>query len=259
MKTIGICLVLASLIICTSVDAQPAAFQAGEKITYAVYYKVVGLYVNAGTATFTTSKENYLNREVFHVVGEGITNTRYDWIFKVRDRYESYFDSKSFESMKFIRHVNEGDYKKHEEVTFNEASNTALTPTGVYKVPDKTKDVLNALYHTRSIDYNAYKVGEKISFKLFVDNEVYDMYVRYLGKETITTKYGKFKVLKLKPLLLKGSIFDGGEKMNIWITDDANHIPVRIESPIIVGTVMIDMMQYQNIKTPLASLIAFNR
>ena len=257
MKKIFVCVAIAGTMFSTAVKAQSAAFQAGEKITYAVYYKVVGLYVNAGTATFTTTREKYLNKDVFHVVGEGVTNTKYDWIFKVRDRYESYFDTKDFESLKFIRHVNEGDYKKHEEVTFNEITNTALTPTGVYKVPDKTKDVLNALYHARSIDYSKYKIGEKISFKLFVDNEVYDMYVRYLGKETIHTKYGKFRVLKLKPLLLKGSIFDGGEKMNIWVTDDANHIPVRIESPIVVGTVMIDMMQYQNIKTPLASLIAF--
>lgn len=258
MKKLSTCLVLVSLVLFVNVKGQPAAFQGGEKITYAVFYKVIGLYVNAGTATFATTREKYQNKDVFHVIGEGNTNTKYDWIFKVRDRYESYFGTSDFESIKFIRHVNEGSYKKHEEVTFNEATNTALTPAGVYKVPDKTKDVLNALYHARSIDYNKYKTGEKILFKLFVDNEVYDMYIRYMGKEMITTKYGKFRVIKLKPLLLKGSIFDGGEKMNIWVSDDANHIPVRVESPIVVGTVMIDMMQYQNIKTPLASLIAFS-
>lgn len=258
MKKLSICIVL--FIASYTLVAQPvAAFQAGEKITYAVFYKVAGLYVNAGSATFTTTKEKYLNKDVFHVVGEGITNTNYDWIFKVRDRYESYFNARDFESVKFIRHVNEGDYKKHEEVTFNDATNTALTSTGVYKVPEDTKDVLNALYHARSIDYSQYKPDDKISFKLFVDNVVYDMYVRYMGRETIKTKYGRFKVIRLKPLLIKGSIFTGGEKMNIWISDDANHIPVRIESPIVVGTVMIDMMQYQNIKTPLVSLIAFNR
>jgi hypothetical protein len=55
-------------------------------------------------------------------------------------------------------------------------------------------------------------------------------------------------------LLLKGSIFDGGEKMTIWVTDDANHIPVRVETPIVVGSVKIDLMSYENLKYPITAL-----
>ena len=80
------------------------------------------------------------------------------------------------------------------------------------------------------------------------------MYIHYMGKETIKTKYGKFNAIKLKPLLLKESVFDGGEKMTIWITDDANHIPVRIESPITVGNIKIDLMHYENLKAPINAL-----
>ena len=47
------------------------------------------------------------------------------------------------------------------------------------------------------------------------------MYIRYFGKETIKTKYGKFRAIKFKPLLIKGTIFEGGEKMTVWVTDDA--------------------------------------
>jgi hypothetical protein len=81
------------------------------------------------------------------------------------------------------------------------------------------------------------------------------MYIRYVGKETIKTKYGKFNALKIKPLLLKGQIFEGGENMTVWITDDANHIPVRVESPLVVGKVKIDMMSHENLRHPLTSLI----
>ena len=41
----------------------------------------------------------------------------------------------------------------------------------------------------------------------------YNMYIRFLGRETIKTKYGKFRAIKFKPLLLKGTIFEGGENM----------------------------------------------
>jgi hypothetical protein len=81
------------------------------------------------------------------------------------------------------------------------------------------------------------------------------MYIRYMGKETIKTKYGKFRTIKIKPLLLKGTIFEGGESMIVWVTDDDNHIPVRIESPIVVGKVKIDLMSHENLRHPLTSLI----
>ncbi|HEY4968219.1 MAG TPA: DUF3108 domain-containing protein, partial [Puia sp.] len=58
------------------------------------------------------------------------------------------------------------------------------------------------------------------------------------------------------PLLIKGTIFEGGEKMTVWVSDDANHIPVRVESPISVGSVKVDMMEFRNSRTPLSSLIS---
>jgi len=230
------------------------AFQPREKISYNVYYNVIGIYVNAGTATFTTSSERFQNSDVFHVVGEGSTNPRYDWIFKVRDRYESYFNTTDLQPVKFIRQINEGKYKKHEEVTFNQKANTATTKNGVYKVPENVQDVISVMYYARNINYDQYKSGDKIPFSMFLDDKVYNMYINYLGKETITTKYGTFKAIKLKPLLLKGSIFDGGEKMTIWVTDDPNHIPVRVESPIVVGSVKVDLMHYENLRHPVTAL-----
>jgi hypothetical protein len=230
------------------------AFQHGEKISFTVYYNVVGIYLNAGSATFTASNERFEEHDVFHVVGEGSTNPKYDWIFKVRDRYESYFKTSDLQPLKFIRNINEGKYKKHEEVTFNPETNTATTKKGVYKVPENVQDVVSIMYYARNIDYNQYHPGAKIPFSMFLDDKVYNMYIHYIGKETVKTKYGKFKAVKLKPLLLKGNVFEGGEKMTIWVTDDPNHIPVRIESPIVVGTVKVDLMHYENLKYATTAL-----
>jgi hypothetical protein len=153
--------------------------------------------------------------------------------------------------VKFIRQVNEGKYTKREEVFFNQETNTAITNKGIYKVPENVQDVVSVMYYARNINYDQYVPGDKIPFSMFLDNKVYNMYIHYVGRETVKTRYGKFKAIKLKPLLLKGNIFDGGEKMTIWITDDSNHIPVRIESPISVGSVKVDLMHYENLKYPL--------
>jgi len=235
-----------------SAYAQDYAFQPGEKITYAVAYSVAGLYVNAGTASFTTTKADYGSGEIYHLVGEGATNTKYDWIFKVRDRYESYFDASAMQPVKFIRNVNEGKYKKYEEVTFDAQTNTAVTPKGAYKVPDNIQDVISSVYYARNINFSKYKAGDKIPFNMFFGSDVYSMYIRYMGKEKIKTRYGTFNTIKLQPLLLKGKTFKGGEDMAVWVTDDNNHVPVRIESKLSVGSIKVDLKDYQNLKYPLA-------
>jgi len=173
----------------------------------------------------------------------------------VRDKYETFIDTGSLQPLKFLRNVDEGGYKKYENITFNPNANTAVTTEGVFKVPDCVQDVLSAVYYARNIDFNKYNVNDKIPFSMFLDNEVYSMYIRYLGKETVKTKYGKFKAIKFKPLLIKGTIFQGGEKMTVWVSDDANRIPIRIESPIVVGKVKVDMMSSKNLRYPLTSLI----
>lgn len=231
------------------------AFQAGEQVTFHVFYSVIGTYIHAGTAIFTTTLENFNNRPVYHVVGDGKTKSSYDWIYQVRDKYETYFDTATLQPLKFIRNVNEGGYKKYETITFNRTANTAVSNAGVFKVPDCIQDVLSAMYYSRNIDFSKYRVDDKIPFKMFLDNEVFDMYIRYLGKETIKTQYGKFKAIKFKPLLLKGTIFEGGEKMTVWVSDDPNHVVLRVESPIVVGKVKIDMMAYRNLRYPLSAMI----
>jgi hypothetical protein len=232
-------------------------FQAGENITFTVFYSVAGIYVNAGTANFITTVERLNNRPAYHVVGTGTSNNSYDWIFKVRDRYESYFDTSNLQPMKFIRKVDEGGYTKYENITFNQTTNTAVSTKGVYNVPNCVQDVLSTIYYARNIKFDGMNVGDKIPFNLFLDNQIYNIYVRYLGRETIKTKYGKFRAIKFKPLLLKGSIFSGGEKMTVWVSDDANRIPLRIESPINVGSIKVDAMQWRNLRHPLTSLISW--
>ena len=231
-------------------------FQASEILTFKVYYTVAPVYVAAGEATFTINLEKLMNKTVYHIVGDGKTYNFYDNFFKVRDKYETFIDTATLQPMKFIRNVYEGGYKKYENVTFNQEANTAVTNDGVFKVPGCVQDVLSSIYYARNIDFNKYKEGDKIPFSMFLDNETYELYIRYVGKETVKTKYGKFRAIKFKPLLIKGTIFEGGEKMTVWVSDDANRIPVRIESPISVGSIKVDMMGYRNLKFPLSALIS---
>ena len=232
------------------------AFQAGESVTMRVFYSTLGMYVSAGEATFNTSLERFNGKPAYHCVGEGKSYSFFDNFFKVRDRYESYIDTATLLPLKFVRSVDEGGYKIYNNVTFNHNAHTAVTTNGIFKTTNCIQDVVSAIYYARNINFDKYKPGDKIPFDMFLDNEVYHLYLRYLGKETVKTRYGKFRAIKFKPLLIKGTIFEGGEKMLAWISDDPNHLLLRVESPITVGSIKIDMFGYKNLRHPLTSLIS---
>jgi Protein of unknown function (DUF3108) len=232
------------------------AFKADEEVKMKVFYSTLGMYVGAGEATFTAGLERYNGKAVYHLVGTGSTYSFFDGFFKVRDRYESYVDTMNLLPYKFVRNIDEGGYKKYNNVTFNHTANTAVTTNGVFKVTDCIQDVVSMVYYCRNINFEKYKVNDKIMFDMFLDDEVFHMYIRYMGKEKIKTRYGKFNAIKIKPLLIKGTIFEGGEKMTAWLSDDPNHLLLRAESPIAVGSIKVDMMGYKNLRHPLSSLIS---
>jgi len=231
------------------------SFQPGEQITLKVFYRLSGVYVGAGEATFNCRLEKLNGRDVYHLIGEGKTYRAYDWFFKVRDRYESYVDTATLKPLKFIRNVSEGGYKIYNNVTFNHAQHTATSTNGTFKVPDCVQDVISAVYYARNIDFNKYKPNDKIHFDMFLDDEVYNIYIRYMGREEVNTKFGKFRAIRFKPLLIKGTMFQGGEQMDVWVSDDANKVPLRIQSAISVGSIVVDMIGYKNLRHAFSSLI----
>ena len=232
------------------------AFKANEEVKMKVFYSTMGMYVGAGEATFTSSLERYNGKPVYHLIGTGTTYSFFDGFFKVRDKYESYIDTTDLLPYKFVRNIDEGGYKIYNNVTFNHDAKTAVSTNGVFKVTDCIQDVVSMVYYTRNINFDKYKVNDKILFDMFLDDEVFHMYIRYMGKETIKTRYGKFNAIKIRPLLIKGTIFEGGEKMTAWLSDDPNHLLLRAESPIAVGSIKVDMMGYKNLRHPLSSLIS---
>lgn len=232
------------------------SFLPGEKITYTIYYNVIGLYVDAGNAKFTITPTKWEGESAYALTATGNSNQRYDWIFKVRDKYESIVDANNLMPYFFSRSINEGSFHQNQSLTFKQKSNEIVTHKGEsFKSADCTFDVISAIYAARNLDFKNLQINEKVYLSFFLDNEMFPSYFKYLGKEIIRTKFGKFNAIKIAPLLVKGTMFKGGEQMTIWVTDDENHIPIRIETPIIVGSIKVDMKKYEGLRYPLTALI----
>lgn len=235
--------------------ARNSAFQEGEQLYFKVWYNAARLWIGAGEATCSVSKTMLNDHPAYHIVGEGRTLKSYEWFYKVRDRYESWVDIPTMLPMKFVRNVNEGGFRIYNNVVFNQNIGQAVSTNGIFRVPKCIQDVISSIYFARNIRFSDYKPGDKIPFSMFLDDEVYHLYIRYLGKERIETRYGSFDAIKLAPMLIQGTIFQGGEKMLVWVSDDENHLPLRVDSPIQIGSVKVDLMGYSGLKHPLSSLI----
>lgn len=224
------------------------SFKDGEKLTFRVYYNMSFVWINAGNAVFSAKAEELNGKKVFHITGDGKTAKSYEWFYKVNDRYETYLNKETMLPERFVRNVSEGNIKINQDIWFDHKTGTAVSDNKTYSVPLCTQDVLSAIYLARNIDYNKYKPGDKIPFSMFLDDKVYSLYIKYVGKEKIKTKMGTFHAIKIVPLLIEGTIFKGGEKMTVWVSDDNNHLPLRIDSPILVGSIKVDLIGYENLR-----------
>ncbi len=231
--------------------------QSGEKLTYKVYYTLAGAYIGAGEAVFSNTLKIFQGKQVYHVVGWGKTFPSYDWFYKVDDAYESYIDTITMLPLKFTRNVHERNNRIYNNVLFNHTTKKAVSTNGMFNIPACVQDVLSSIYYARNIDYSQYKVGDKIPFSLFLDDQVYDIFIRYLGKEKLKTRTGTYNTIKFKPLLIDGTIFKGGEHMSVWVSDDENKVPVLIETPILIGSIKVYLTGTDNLRNK--SVIQFKK
>lgn len=251
--------ILIVLLISTlSVNAQPfvnpsikpnTAFKAGEKLTYQIRYGIIV----GGVTTLSLTNDIYENKEVFHAVATGKTTGMAEVIYGVNDVYESWFDKETNLSYKQIRNIKEGNYTKYNEVTYNRKNNTVNSKlSGVHKVPEKILDLATSLYYIRRIDFSEVKKNEVIFVNIYFSDEIFPFYLRYKGKETINTKFGKISCLRISPVVEVGRMFKTPNDVSIWLTDDGNYIPVLIEMDIrIVGKIHLKLMSYENIVKPM--------
>jgi hypothetical protein len=99
-------------------------------------------------------------------------------------------------------------------------------------------------------------VNEKIPVNTISESKEYILYLRYKGKEIIKNKDNKsYRCIKFSALLAEGTIFKGGEDMFIWVTDDANRIPIMVEAKILIGSVKAYLVKGEGLRNQQTALI----
>ena len=228
------------------------AFKSGEWLKFRVHYGIL----NASFATLHLKTAKVDSIPVYHVVGKGRTTGFASIFFKVDDTYESYFDMKDGKPYKFIRKINEGGYTRDVEINFDHKNDKAILNDKEtnkkfnFTIQDSIQDLLSAFYHLRkNYEFEDLVVGKSIELKmLFDDDGVFRFKLKYLGKDVVRTKYGKVECLKFRPYVQSGRVFREKESLTLWVSNDANKIPIRIKADLAIGSIKADLDGYNGLK-----------
>ncbi|HUH46398.1 MAG TPA: DUF3108 domain-containing protein, partial [Arenibacter sp.] len=71
---------------------------------------------------------------------------------------------------------------------------------------------------------------------------------KYLGTEVLKTKYGRVECLKFRPYVQSGRVFKEQESLSLWVSNDDNRIPIRIQADLRVGSIKADLDGYNGLK-----------
>jgi hypothetical protein len=238
----------------TSWSQETSSFQAGEWLKFKLSYSG---WMKAGNATLEISENTYKDKPVYKVVGKGWTTGAVKWFFNVEDHYESHFDKVTGQPYKFVRNINEGGYTKNRIVDFDHVQNKALIndlkehTNSTVDIEKNIQDLVSAYYYLRN-NYNTETIqkGSIVELNIFFDSETFLFKLKYLGRETIQTKFGKIKCIKFRPYVMAGRVFKEEESLTLWVTADKNKVPMKIKADLRVGSLRADLEALKGLKHP---------
>ncbi len=229
------------------------AFTVGEKLTFDISYG----FVTAGQAVMSIPDYRYVNgRKTMETRVEALSTPTFDWVFKVRDRYETFMDADGIFPWRFEQHIREGSYSRDYDAFFDPQTETAETSDGhQYKTPQYVHDIVSAFYYVRTLDLTHSRRGDVIHLENFFDGQTHPLDVRVLGHQQVETDAGTFECSVIEPMVVQGGLFKSEGSIKIWLTDDNNHIPVKMSSKILIGEIEAKLVKYEGVRGPLTAKV----
>lgn len=226
-----------------------------ENLTFSVYYQWGLIWIGAGELNLSLNQSTLPgqpNGAVYaHAVAQTRSSSRIDRIYKVNDRYETWFDPITMLPAHFQRDVQEGNTRFYWEYTFNRHADNidylhrtkrGQTEGQLQQVQGCVGDLFSTLYFLRSVDWSQYRPGQQAPMTMVIDGKIQQLSVKLVRRERIKTKLGYTDCLVLEPQLMVGEYFKDDEGLTLWLSDDQRRLPIRCETKILVGALKADLL-----------------
>lgn len=210
-------------------------FFSGEELEYKISYgikkKKSGILLAAFAKTIIKDTV-FHDMKSFTITASGETTRIFSLFMRVKHQYRSVVDKNKFNTLFFSLKVQEGKFNKVRKINYNKNSNTEYN------------DILSAIYKLRKIDNSTLNKGDTIQY--YYGKSKTQSTLTVIGRETIKTKFGMINTVKLSPTFPNNRRFKGGDGATIWISDDISNVPVKMEIPLKVGVIYVNLNKYEN-------------
>ena len=214
-------------------NIENTAFQSGEKLKYKISYgksnKKKGRLL-AGYATLLVQSKDDTS---YQIEAFGKTTKFFSLFMKIKHEYESIIDRETLNALTFSMSAQEGKFYTNDSIKFKRDTESPMK---------NSNDILSTLYRLRAINDVNVKNVDTLFFSYYYNDQIFESYIINLGEEIIRTKFGSTNTIKWSPLLEQGRIFKDTHGAFIWTTANSMHIPIKLEIPILVGSIYVTLI-----------------
>ena len=206
----------------------------------------------------------YQGKPCFRTNLVAATNGMVDFFFKMRDTLTC-ITTNRLEPLYFRKGAEEGDRYTVDEVWFSYKDDKCIANQrrmrrgrDTVRARDESEgcmfDMLSILMQARSFDVDDYTVGQKIIFPMATGTKIEDQTLIYRGKKVFKAEGG---APSRRPALPPAAYKKGKEKevITFYITDDKNHLPVRLDLYLNFGSAKAFLKEIKGNRHPLTSIV----
>ncbi len=223
-----------------SYEAAPSVYGPGERMVFSIGYGPI----NAGEGILeVVGLTEYKGHTCYHIQSKANSNRFFSSVYKVRDKITCYIDVETLYSRYFKKRLREGDYKKTVEIDFDHLAEEARYSNGeTYPISSGVQDVLSAFYYVRNLDL---EVGKVYNVPAHSSRRTYDLNVIIHGRERVEVAAGTWDCFVVEPVIVGEGLFKHEGKLTLYISDDAQRIPVLIKTKVPVGSIKVELTDYR--------------
>lgn len=237
---------LMAALLCGAISSGASAsgqlpFAPGEQLTYQVAWSIFP----AGQVVASVKQLGRGHDDPYEIDTTARSTGFVSLLFNTDDHFRSIVDPATLCSRQISKMVNEGRRHKDTRIVFDSRRKLAIlserdmatadhpVKRAENAIPACVEDIVSAFYVLRSAPL---QVGSKIDVPVNDGSKTQEVVVDVQARDQIKTPLGTRTAFRMEPRALGGLSKRKG-RMLIWISDDAQRLPLRIKAMMLVGTI----------------------
>ena len=241
------------------------AFKSGEFVGYDLYFNWKFVWLKVGTASMSTVQSHFKGQDAFRCSLITRGNSKLDNMFIMRDTLLSY-TTLDLEPLYYRKGAREGKRYYVDELWYTYPKGNCHLKTheinsrGEHywkelEYKDCIYDMMSVYLRARNFDASKLKVGDKIPLPIADASSIANSWLKYNGVTNVKMKNSNAKFRCLVFSFIEREDGKNHELIRFYITDDANHLPVRLDMFLSFGSAKAYLTGYKGLRNEMTSKV----